>query len=153
MSGTCSGHQRMRNKKNEKKKKHKKQKLGRKECRMVYMWPSEFNKYLIFFFLTLSENHQSVGGKQMETSNERRERKRAKKTEGRPQIFGLGADFCLSATELVSIRTTRLPGDAFNGPARTDTDLMRQQRRGDGDGDATRGPAPDNNNTQKKKPH
>lgn len=72
----------------------------------------------------------------METSNERRERKRAKKTEGRPQIFGLGADFCLSATELVSIRTTRLPGDAFNGPARTDTDLMRQQRRGDGDGDA-----------------
>lgn len=91
----------------------------------------------------------------METSNERREKKRAKKTEGRPQIFGLGADFCLSATELVSIRTTRLPGDAFNGPTRTDTDLMRQQRRGDGDRDgdrdATQGPAPDNNNTKKKK--
>lgn len=28
--------------------------------------------------------------------------------------------------ELVFIRTTRVPGDTFNGPPRTDTDLMRQ---------------------------
>lgn len=48
--------------------------------------------------------------------------------------------------ELVFIRTTGVPGDAFNGPPRTDTDLMRQHR---GDGDATQGPAPDKNNAQK----
>lgn len=52
--------------------KQKEQDLARKECRMVYMWPSEFIKYLIFvFFLTLTENYQKVGGKQMETRNER----------------------------------------------------------------------------------
>lgn len=70
-------------------------KLPGKECRMVYTWPPEFIEYL-FFFLTLSEIHQSVGGKQMETSYEgwgRREREREReaerteKTETTPQIL------------------------------------------------------------------
>lgn len=37
-----------------------------------------------------------------------------------------GPTFVSRPLELVFIRTTRAPGDAFNGPPRTDTDLMRQ---------------------------
>ena len=82
----------------------------------------------------------SVGGKQMETSTERwewgerererereRESERDQKRQNKASDLSLGANFCLSATELAFIRTTRVPGDAFHGPVRTDTDLMRQR--------------------------
>lgn len=57
-----------------------------------------------------------------------KEREREPKRQKRDlRCWFRGADFCLSAMELVFIRTTGVPGDAFNGPPRTDTDLMRQR--------------------------
>lgn len=56
----------------------------------------------------------------------KRERERCKKTEELSDL-GLGGRLLVSGPlELVFLRTTRAPGDAFNGPGRTDTDLMRQ---------------------------